>query len=68
MDGNKRTAFLLAHEYARMMNIPGRADASKAGEEAAHEVLAHLAQPYLNVAAGKMDVVSLAQSLANMRI
>ncbi|KAJ3722311.1 hypothetical protein C8R42DRAFT_580577 [Lentinula raphanica] len=67
MDGNKRTAFFLAHEYIRMTQTFCSVPEGKTRDEGATSdsevVIATLAQPYIAVAAGKMDVAGLAAEL-----
>lgn len=58
-DGNKRTAFFLANEYIRAMGRPGLADMGKIGK--VYEHLAEIANRYVDVAAGSLDVEGLAK-------
>ncbi|KAL5496018.1 hypothetical protein ACEPAH_3111 [Sanghuangporus vaninii] len=58
MDGNKRTAFFLANEYLRMQGRLGLTDGLE-GADALH----HVAQRYIQVAAGELEIEALAASM-----
>lgn len=55
---NEFLAFFLANEYVRAMGRPGLADMGKAGK--LYEHLANIADRYVDVASGKLDVEGLA--------
>ncbi|KAL5480714.1 hypothetical protein ACEPAI_9654 [Sanghuangporus weigelae] len=58
MDGNKRTAFFLANEYLRAQGRPGLTEVLQEAD-----ALRLLAQRYIQVAKGEMDVEALAFGL-----
>ncbi|KAF6746019.1 hypothetical protein DFP72DRAFT_923961 [Ephemerocybe angulata] len=59
MDGNKRTAFFVAHEYARAMGLPGLP--AEAGVD--NELVVKTATKYMDVAAGKLDMDGLVDTV-----
>ncbi|KAI0767597.1 hypothetical protein C8Q74DRAFT_1334985 [Fomes fomentarius] len=53
LDGNKRTAFLLANEYLRAQGLPGVLDEGKIGT--VYQGLIDIADRHMNAAVGKLD-------------
>jgi len=58
LDGNKRTAFIVANEYLRAQGLPGLADGGKVGEVYAD--LTAIADRHIGVASGELDLDDLA--------
>jgi len=55
LDGNKRTAFFLANEYARAQGLPSLVDGDTVSQE--------LADKHISAASGGLDVQGLAEAM-----